>query len=364
MRDDQLRRAVWRLDADARVAENPRREHARVLPLQSDDATNVLVVSDGGLGDAIHLLPSLWLVRQNFPNARLHVAIGFQEFYKHVIPWVDVAWPRLYRSPLRNWSLVRELRREHFAAAFSVTWHSCAVFVAGFSDAALRIARCAPDDERHWWHRLPLTFQVRFPLQTHPMYFQQWTCMRQAGLEGSVPEFLYQINREWLDEIGIGEDDCKTYVHFSPFTSAGRRDLPLRQTVELLEHLHRRYDRIAITSDATPSSAARLEAILSQLSFIPWRVFAGTLRLHQFVALVDGARLHMGGDTGGLHVSRLVGTPSVSWFRTMFGNRHWMPAAAESQHRVLISSDPRIDALYGIDSENLLALIDPALESL
>ena len=39
-------------------------------------AKKVMVLDLGFLGDTIHLLPALWMVRQAYPQAELHVAVS------------------------------------------------------------------------------------------------------------------------------------------------------------------------------------------------------------------------------------------------------------------------------------------------
>lgn len=344
----------WALSGETRVAE--RRGIPGTTSAPQRGARKVLVVCSGGLGDAIHLLPALRLVRQNYPEAALHVLMGHQLFFEKLTPWIDFAWPALHRRVVRNRKLVRRLRAERFDAVYSLSWRGSAVFAAWLTGAPLRIGRRGPPDDRWWWQQLALTGVVDYPLRTQPMYYQRWMCLRKAGLVGSDPEFDFQLLPEWFAECGLSEHDRKSYIHVAPFSAEARRDLPLDQCVDLLERVHQAHGRMVLSCDHSADAIARLEKILSMLTFVPWKTYKGTLEIHHFVALIEGARLHLGGDTGGLHVARLVGSPSVSWFRTAFGNAHWAPAVEEYLHRAIISSDSREDSLHGIRTDDLLGL--------
>ena len=39
-------------------------------------ARKVMVLDLGFLGDTVHLLPALWMVRQTYPQAELHVTVA------------------------------------------------------------------------------------------------------------------------------------------------------------------------------------------------------------------------------------------------------------------------------------------------
>jgi ADP-heptose:LPS heptosyltransferase len=55
------------------------------------------------------------------------------------------------------------------------------------------------------------------------------------------------------------------------------------------------------------------------------------------VSVIAGARVHLGGDSGALHLAVMAGVPTVSWFRRYDGMCDWMPNCSTS-HRVLIGT--------------------------
>src|SRR6184192_3594702 len=73
------------------------------------DAKKVMVLDLGFLGDTIHTLPALWLIRQGYPQAKLHFAVE-----EHVtsllecVPWVDRVWG--YPRFPKHATLARNLR--------------------------------------------------------------------------------------------------------------------------------------------------------------------------------------------------------------------------------------------------------------
>jgi ADP-heptose:LPS heptosyltransferase len=70
---------------------------------------------------------------------------------------------------------------------------------------------------------------------------------------------------------------------------------------------------------------AKLAALLARLDRQPWKVFPGTLTPLQLAAVMRRARLHIGGDSGGIHVATLTGVPIVAWYRETPPLTGWMP---------------------------------------
>ena len=84
------------------------------------------------------------------------------------------------------------------------------------------------------------------------------------------------------------------------------------------------------------------------------RVFPGTLSVNELAALVARSTLHLGGDSGALHIALMTGTPSVSWFRKHPGNIEWIPDGP--MHRHLIGEESP-SGIKGISTEDLIASI-------
>jgi len=311
-------------------------------------ARKILIIDFGGLGDHIHSLPALWLLRQNCPKAILHV-MGGAELFGAMTPWIDQVWD--YRKGgLRgdlNW--IGTLRRERYDATIVVTSSNHAVALGGFSGAALRIARKADENKTWRWQPWLLNEVLDVPFHTEPMYLQRWKAFRQMGLEGTAPEFHVSIDAGLRRRAGIEAADDKTYLHVSASATDDRRDLPLAQMIALWNALHARFpDRpIAVSGHGTPRGRTKLAAILAGITFKPWRVYDGNLDVASFVSVMQGAALHVGPDSGGLHVARLAGTPSVSWFRPNHHLKNWFPDAPG--HLAFVAPESRDDGLHGFD---------------
>ncbi len=321
----------------------------------SRDAKKVLVIDIPALGDTVHLLPALHLIRQNYPQAELHVMAGDPGFYAALVPWVDRCWPPVRRPFLKNLSLIGQLRREHFDAVIVITSHNRMVLIANMIGARWRLGRHTDEKKPWWWQPLLYTHTVNYPFHQELMYLQRWRMLKQCGLQGEAPEFHVALQPQWFGECGLTPDDRKTYLHVSPYYSFAGKELPVAQYVDLLTRLHALCPRIVLSCAPPKRECELLQNLVAQLPFTPFRMYPGTLSIYQYIALVDGARVHLGGDSGGLHVARMVGTPSVSWYRARVDYRNWAPAPLEPDHRLVLTEDISEDACRSISTDAVLA---------
>ena len=67
--------------------------------------------------------------------------------------------------------------------------------------------------------------------------------------------------------------------------------------------------------------------------------------------VIDGAALHLGPDTGSLHLAWVAGTAAVCWSAGKLCE--WVPP--EARVRALVSTEKPVDYLRGIDTAAILA---------
>lgn len=329
-------------------------------------ARKVLVMELAGLGDNVHLLPALWLARNQWPDAKLHVMVNAHvAALFRLTPWVDRVWaypsspkPRL----ADNLAWARDLRRERFDVAINTTGSDRSSLLTRATGAPLRIGRRPADGGPPGWPLL-YTHVVDEPYYNDAMYRQKWRCLRAAGVgaESATPEFHVAIDPTLRRAAGIDPGDEGQYVHVSPFTTADERELPAAQMVELLAGLRAAYPhlRIVLSCAGTERERAKMQALLPLLREPPWRVYAGALDVATLAALIERCAVNLSGDTGSLHLAMLTGAPAVAWFRSHKGEKEWIPEGA--QYRVRIAPGGAKDALHGIDTEALLADVGEAM---
>jgi ADP-heptose:LPS heptosyltransferase len=324
-------------------------------------APKILVIELGGLGDNIHGLPALWMLRQNRPQARIDymVGAGSAALFTAAIPWLDTVLAYDKQGLKSDLRWIARLRRNRYDAVIVSIASNHAVAMAGLSGARLRLARHADENKRWSWQPWLLTDVVEVPFHTEPMYRQRCRALQQAGFQGPIPgvggnSFPLALDPDLRRAVGIEASDDRRYLHFSASATDDRRDLPLEAMVALWNGLSARLPAypIVVSANGTARGSAKLRAILDRLSFTPSKVFDGGLDAPTFAAVVQGAVLHVGPDSGGLHVARLVGTRSVSWFRPNHHIANWLPD--EAGHLAFTAPESRPDGLYGLESATLI----------
>ena len=319
----------------------------------------VLVMELAGLGDNVHLLPALWLVRREWPDAKLHLMVNAHVagLFK-LAPWVDQLWsypsaPKPGPAGSLAWS--RNLRRERFDVVINTTGSDRSSLITWTTGAPVRIGRRPADGGPTGWSLL-FTHVMEHAHYEQPMYLQKWECLRDAGFgkPGDKPEFHVSIDPALRRAAAIEPEDEGRYIHVSPFTTADERELPAEQVADLVQRLRTAHPqlRVVLSCAATDRERGKMERLLPLLREKPWRMFAGTLGVDGLAAVIEKSALNLSGDTGSLHLAMMVRAPAVAWFRTHRGEREWIPEG--ERYRVLIAEGGPRDCLHGIDTDALV----------
>ena len=323
-------------------------------------ARKVMVLDLGFLGDVVHLLPELWLVRQAYPNAQLHVAVA-----SHVtsllacVPWVDRSWGYMRYPRHATWrenvAMIRALRREKFDVLINLNGSDRSSWLTWLSGAHERLGR-EPNRGVPFLWRWMYTARVREERGREPVYLQGCRCLAQAGFPFERPEFQVNVNAASLAAAGIQPADYKGYFHLSPFTTADRKELAPAQLAELIRALGETFPGKKLVLSCAPDQRElhKMETLLALLPRKPWRVFAGTLNLLQLAAVIQHSALHFCGDTGTLHLAVMTNTPTVTWFWPNPVRNEWLPVG--ETHRSLLGVNPPGEPhLSGISTSGLVA---------
>ena len=324
---------------------------------QSKDAKRLMVLDLGFLGDTVHLIPALWAIRQAWPKAELHVMVAEHiKSLMQVTPWLDQVWgyPRFPKGPKpwQDFGRVKALRQAKFDAVINLNGSDRSSWLTFLSGARWRLGRRPEDGGGPGWGRL-FTHVVEVPFKTEPVYWQRWRCVVAAGVPvGKEPEFNVSINPIARRLAGIAECDDGRYIHLSPFTTQDRKELSVEQLVDLIQGLIALFPGcpLVVSCSSSEREKVKLGELMRILPVTPWKVFAGQLDLQGLVSVIAASKLHLGGDSGALHLAVMAGTPTVTWFRSP--SREWMPSG--DVNRVILSPSHDEAYLSGIDVDLLL----------
>jgi heptosyltransferase-3 len=326
-------------------------------------ARKVMVLDLGFLGDTVHLLPALWMVRQAYPQAELHVTVAAHiTSLMDCAPWVNRVWgymryPR-HATLRENLDMVRRLRRERFDVVINLNGSDRSSWLTFLSGAPERLGRRPDDGGPPFWTRM-FTAHVSHPFTEEPVYLQRCRCLQKAGFPFDRPEFHTAIDPAALRAADISPAD--DYFHLSPFTTADSKELPPAQLAELIIALGEKFPgrKLVVSCAPTPREREKLERLLPLLPRRPWRVLAGNLSLTQLAAVIQHSAVHFCGDTGPFHLAVMTNTPTVAWFWPNPNIRQWLPEGG--RFRVIVgTNDPEQPFLGGIATADLVAAAETA----
>jgi ADP-heptose:LPS heptosyltransferase len=321
-------------------------------------ARKVMVLDLGFLGDTVHLLPALWVVRQAYPQAQLHATVAAHiTSLMACVPWVDRVWgymryPR-HATLRENVQMVARLRREKFDVVINLNGSDRSSWLTFLSGARERLGRVPGGGGPPFWKRM-FTAHVSHPFGDEPVYLQRCHCLQKAGYPFSSAEFHTRVDSAGLQAAEITEAD--DFFHLSPFTTADAKELAPAQLAELIGALGKRFpsQKLALSCAPTPRERQKMEGLVALLPQRPWRVLAGNLNLMQLAAVIQRSRVHFCGDTGPFHLAVMTETPTVAWFWPNPGIRQWLPVSG--RFRVLIGKNETGGRyLSGIATADLVA---------
>jgi ADP-heptose:LPS heptosyltransferase len=329
-------------------------------------ARKVMVLDLGFLGDTVHLLPALWMVRQAYPQAELHVTVAAHiTSFMDCVPWVNRVWgymryPR-HATLRENWQIISRLRREKFDVLINLNGSDRSSWLTFFSGARERLGRVPKGGGPPFWRQM-FTAHVQHPFGGEPIYTQRCRCLARAGFPFTQPEFHAEIDTANLLAAGISTGDTGAYFHISPFTTADYKELPPAQFAEFIGALAKEFPekKLALSCAPTERERNKMAELLALLPQKPWRVFAGNLNLTQLAAVIRHSAVHFCGDTGTLHLAVMTQTPVVAWFWPNPGLREWVPAG--EKFRVVVGANAYGEQFLGnILTEELVSAAQAVL---
>jgi ADP-heptose:LPS heptosyltransferase len=123
-------------------------------------------------------------------------------------------------------------------------------------------------------------------------------------------------------------------VHFSISASTHLKEWPLDHWIELAKILLRDRPEFHLLASSGPNAreADRLKKFSEAMNDPRLKIFVG-LPLVDLAAMLKACALHLGADSGVLHLAAALDVPTLSFFREHPGSNEWLPRGAK--HRSL-----------------------------
>jgi len=292
----------------------------------------VLVLDLGFLGDAVHLIPALAAIRRALPSAKLEVMVAEHiQSIMAVCPWLDGVhgYPRFPKGPRWHEDIGRvgELRRQHYDVVINLNGSDRSSILTRLSGAPLRLGRVPPKVPWFWPHCFTHTVDV--PRGERTVFLQHLDALAAAGFPepSQGPFFPIEFPAAAVQKLDARLGAARSFVHVSPFATQDEKELPAEVLAEFLNAAQAAQPDLAFVLSTAPNERERtkLAALRAKLKFEPWKIFPGDLNLVELAELMRRARLHLGGDSGALHVALMAGTKTLSWWRDYPGRLAWTP---------------------------------------
>jgi ADP-heptose:LPS heptosyltransferase len=294
---------------------------------QTKDAKKIIVIDLGFLGDSVHLTPALWEIRRHYPQAQLHtLSATVGSALLELVPAVTRPWafPLTPQSPpwWRHWDILRQLRSEGFEVAFNFSGADRTIFMTALIGAKHRLAH--EGGRKHFWNHWLIPNWVSRRDRNLPVFEQRRQVLAACGLTLRAPCFdllVPEAAAAWARS-NVPQDA----VHFSINSSSATKEWPLTSWVALAKALLLARPELHLIATAGPSvregqRCREFEAAINN----PRLKCYESLSIAQLAALLQRCRLHIGGDSGVLHLAFALSLPTLTAVRQYDGLKEWLP---------------------------------------
>jgi heptosyltransferase-3 len=342
------------------MSHNPTDFYSRTL-----DASKILVVDLGFLGDTVHLVPALWEIKDNYPQAALHVltsSVG--EDLLKLAPCADRVWAIVLdparRSLRQQWRIVAELRRERFDVAFNFMGADRTLFMTALSGARWRVAH--QGGRKHFWNRWLVPEWVPRQNPDLTVFEQRRQVLAACGLKLGHPRFDLKIDERsanWAADVVP-----PIAIHVSVNSSKAVREWPLDHYVALFRALWAKNPALCVLASGSSQARERerLRLLAERTNDARLQVLPAGLTIPQLAAVLTRCRLHLGPDSGVLHLAAALHLPTVSFFREQGAYKSFFPVGNKHQIITVPCScvDHRQSPCERIGQGECFARIEPA----
>ena len=273
----------------------------------------ILIIKPSAIGDVVHALPVLNLLRKRWPAAKISWLItpacaGLLEGHPQLdelILFERKQFGHAWRSPRvakALWRFARDLRRRRFDLVIDLqgllrsgwlAWETGAATRIGFSNAR----------ELGWifyTHRIPIHTQEQHAIDRY------LAVAAALGCETDRVEFPFATTEEDRAAVAKMLPEGKPFAVLLPGTNWATKRWPIEHFAACVEPLKSRFGLQTIIAGGPGDS--ELAKKIDGLNL------CGKTTLRQLVALLERAELVIANDSGPMHIASALGKPLVTPF--------------------------------------------------
>jgi ADP-heptose:LPS heptosyltransferase len=324
----------------------------------------IIALRSGALGDCVVSYPALRLLREHYPNA--HITVICDPYSGPILEgsgYVDrvLLMAHKGRKLAYLWDLLR-LRKEKFDLLIDFQLSGRSIFQVALTGAKRRLGL----DKKHWTTRMFYTDLGEYDYSV-PAAKRIADTMKPLGIEATPDDLWVRVQTEerhrkdakrLLDKSGV----TKPYVILQ--TTTGDREefrrWPTERFAAVADHLTGLGYSVVITS---LGNSEAVNAVIEKAS-LPIHNLVGSTDLMGLAALLEGASLYVGYQTGPMHLAGAMGTPIVALFDVPNYEFQWKPMSSAPVRMLQSKEHPeppgwRMDT---VGEDEVIAAIDDILE--
>lgn len=300
--------------------------------------TNILIIKMSSLGDVIHALPSLYVLRRAMPEACITWAVhpAFAALLPGM-PWIDEIY-YVDRKRIKDWSYLRTVRQDLHSRRFDLV-----IDLQMIAKSALIAALSGGKKKIGYWDAREGSFLVSHPVKgphQHGHIIEQLLDVM-AALGCDTSRFEFPVHPHEEEKITVKQKLTAAgvsgrYAVIVPGTRGEHKKWPVSCWGALAQKLAEK--QIYTVISGAPSEADMGREIRA-LSPSPYTVdLIGQTSLLELAALDEMAALHISCDTGPLHIANAMQTPLIALFGPTLPDRSGPYGNPRAD--VLLADDP------------------------
>lgn len=313
---------------------------------------NVLVIQLGDIGDVVWTTPTLWAVKESYPQANVSVLLreGFGCLLEadpamHKIFEVNSPQGNLLLNIIDQVRLVKKLRQESFDLVFDLRSGDRGAIMARLTGASIRGSvyyTAVP----FWRNGLFTHLLIGLPAPKERILGaaeQSLRIVRGFGITGkaTIPKLwvsdhvmtrVYKVLAE-CNMKPVASDPSNQWITINPFSRWPHKEWADHKWVNIINWLWDEF-HIAAAIVGSNGEAAKAGELANRCNGAVYNL-AGKTTLAELAGALSMSSFHLGVDSAAPHIAAAVGTPTL----TIYGPSDWRDwAPVGEKHRVVVSS--------------------------
>jgi ADP-heptose:LPS heptosyltransferase len=132
-------------------------------------------------------------------------------------------------------------------------------------------------------------------------------------------------------------------LHLSINSNNPLKEWPLEHYAAMLKTVWQAQPllRVAASGNNQEREQGRLKKLATMVDDARFQLLPEDMSIAQLAGALNRCRLHVGPDSGVMHLAVALGVPTISFFRNQKGHKSWLPQGAD--HQTLIAACTCID---------------------